>query len=270
MSGFSASWLALREPADRAARAASVIERLTAALSGRERLAIVDLGTGSGSNMRALAPWLPGPQSWLLVDNDPALLEQAQDSSRTLTDRDGRPIAARTMLRDLARPGWEDVLAGADLVTMSALLDLVSADFIARLARAAKGAAVHATLTVDGRMACLPDDPLDAAVFAAFRHHMDGDKGFGPSLGTKAGETAVSQFEAEGFRVERAPADWRIGSDQPALLMALLDGWIEAVRETGQVPKADLTRWAVRRRAEAEAGSLELRVGHVDLLALPF
>jgi hypothetical protein len=269
MSGFSASWLALREPADRVARNAGLIARLTQVLSGRERLAIVDLGTGSGSNMRALAPLLPGQQSWLLVDNDPALLEQAQDSSRTLTDRDGRPLVARTMLRDLAQPGWEDALARADLISMSALLDLVSADFVARLARAATGAVIHATLTVDGRMACLPEDPLDEVMFAAFRHHMDGDKGFGPSLGTQAGEMAASRFEAEGFRVERAPADWHIGADQPALLVALLDGWIEAVRETGQMPEAGLSRWAARRRAEAEAGSLELRVGHVDLLALP-
>lgn len=269
MSGFSASWLALREPADRAARNAGLIALLVEALSVRERLAIVDLGTGSGSNMRALAPLLPGPQSWLLVDNDPALLAHAQESARTLTDRDDRPLVARTVLANLAQPGWEDTVAGADLITMSALLDLVSADFVATLARAAKGAAVHATLTVDGRMACLPVDPLDEAVFAAFRHHMVGDKGFGPSLGTKAGEIAASRFEAKGFRVERAPADWQIGRDQPALLMALLDGWIEAVRETGQVPEADLNRWAERRRAEAAAGSLELRVGHVDLLALP-
>ena len=269
MSGFSASWLALREPADRAARDAGLIARLTEALSGRERLAIVDLGTGSGSNVRALAPLLPGPQSWLLVDNDPLLLAQAHGSAPALRDRDGRPVAARTMLRNLAQPGWEDALAGADLITMSALLDLVSTGFVAGLARAAKGAAIHAALTVDGRMACLPEDPLDEAVFAAFRHHMDGDKGFGPSLGTQAGEMAASRFEAEGFRVERAPADWRIGPDQPGLLRALLDGWIEAVRETGQVPEADLTRWVLRRRAEAEAGSLELRVGHVDLLALP-
>jgi predicted RNA methylase len=269
VSGFSASWLALREPADRAARDVGLIDRLAAALNHRNGLSIVDLGTGSGSNMRALAPLLPGPQSWLLVDNDPALLEQAQDSARTLTDRDGRTLVARTVLANLAQPGWGDVLTGADLITMSALLDLVSEDFIATLARAAKGAAIHATLTVDGRMACLPVDPLDQAVFAAFCYHMDGDKGFGPSLGARAGEMAARRFEAEGFRVEHAPADWQIGPDQPGLLMALLEGWIEAVRETGHVSEADLTRWAKRRRAEAKAGSLELRVGHVDLLALP-
>lgn len=269
MSGFSAAWLALREPADRAARDGGLTDRLAGALAGRKRLAIVDLGTGSGSNIRLLAPRLPGPQEWLLIDNDPALLAAAGASARTLTDRDGRPLAVRSRLHDLSQPGWEDALAGADLVTMSALLDLVSAEFVARLARAAKGSAILAALTVDGGMACLPEDRLDEAVFTAFRHHMAGDKGFGPSLGTRAGEVAASLLEAEGFQVELAPADWHVTRDQPELLAALLEGWIEAVRETGLVADHDLARWAERRRGEAAAGSLELRVGHVDLLALP-
>jgi hypothetical protein len=269
LSGFSASWLALREPADRTARNAGLLDQLAGALAGRESLAIIDLGTGSGANVRALAPLLPGPQNWLLVDNDPLLLASAQGSAGMLRDRDGRPLAVRTVLHDLAQPGWQDALAAADLVTMSALLDLVSTDFIVRLARAAKGAAIHAALTVDGRMACLPDDPLDEAVFAAFRHHMQGDKGFGPSLGTNAAEAAVRHFEAGGYEVTLAPADWRVGDDQPELRAALLESWVEAVRETRLIDEADLLRWARRREVEAAGDSLEVRVGHVDLLALP-
>lgn len=269
MSGFSASWLALREPADRAARDAGLLARLAGALAGRDHVTIVDLGTGSGANVRALAPLLPGPQSWLLIDNDPDLLASAQASAGTLRDRDGRPIEVDTALHDLAQPGWEAALTGADLVAMSALLDLVSTDFLARLARAARGGVLHAALTVDGRMGCRPDDPLDETIFAAFRQHMQGDKGFGPSLGTDAAETAVEALEAEGFTVALAPADWRVGNDLSALRAALLEGWIEAVRETGLISEADLLGWVERRESAAAAGLLELRVGHVDLLALP-
>lgn len=269
MSGFSAAWLAVREPADHAARDAALSARLAGALDGRESLTIVDLGTGSGSNVRALAPLLPGPQHWLLIDNDPFLLARACASARALRDRDGRPVTAAQRLQDLAQPGWQQALAGADLVTMSALLDLVSADFLATLIDAARGATFHAALTVDGRMRCLPEDPLDEAVFAAFRHHMEGDKGFGPSLGARAPQLAASSLAVAGYTVERALADWRVGSGERALAMSLLDGWTKAARETGRVPEAELKRWARRRHMEAATGSLELLVGHVDLLAVP-
>lgn len=265
MTGFTPDWLALREPADHAARSAGLTARLADALAGRDRLTIIDLGCGSGSNLRALAPLLPGPQHWRLIDSDPALLAIA--AAAQIRDRDGQPVALEAHRADLAAPGWEGLCAGADLVTMSALLDLVGADFLARLARLPV-AAIHAVLTVDGRMGCTPPDPLDDAVFAAFRDHMGGDKGFGPALGPAAADVAARMLAGRGFDVATERSDWRIGPEAPALASALLDGWVEAAAATGLVDGAALEVWAKRRKAEIDAGSVELRVGHVDLLAV--
>ena len=52
MSGFSASWLELREPYDRAARNASVIDAVSAALAHQPSVSIVDLACGTGSTFR--------------------------------------------------------------------------------------------------------------------------------------------------------------------------------------------------------------------------
>ena len=70
---FSSTWLTLREPADAAARAAGLVDQL--ALT--PPLVIRDLGCGTGSLGRWLAPLLPGPQHWILQDRDPALLDHA-------------------------------------------------------------------------------------------------------------------------------------------------------------------------------------------------
>src|SRR5438045_3051507 len=52
-------WLTLREPFDAAARS-EVLARSVAAMVPADRpVRIVDLGTGSGSNIRYLAPFLP-------------------------------------------------------------------------------------------------------------------------------------------------------------------------------------------------------------------
>jgi trans-aconitate methyltransferase len=73
----STEWLALREPADAAARAADLVEHLRRALPATDLRVIHDLGCGTGAMARWLAPLLPGPQHWVLHDRDRDLLEVA-------------------------------------------------------------------------------------------------------------------------------------------------------------------------------------------------
>ncbi len=56
MSGFSADWLALRAGADARARDTGLAERLKSHFAGRSALRVLDLGTGTGANLRATAP----------------------------------------------------------------------------------------------------------------------------------------------------------------------------------------------------------------------
>src|SRR5262247_2879505 len=70
VGGFSARWLALREPYDQAARNGAVLDAVAAAFAGASSAAVTDLGCGTGATMRAIAPCLPARQSWRLVDND--------------------------------------------------------------------------------------------------------------------------------------------------------------------------------------------------------
>src|SRR3954451_1767109 len=148
MPRISPGWLALREPADAAARAADLIQHLPAA----ERWVIHDLGAGTGAMARWLAPRVPGPRPWVLHDRDPDLLEIAA------TDLAG----ADTVESDITRLDACD-LAGANLVPPSALLDLLTADELALLVAAGVGAGcpVLLTLSVVGRVELEPSDPLD-------------------------------------------------------------------------------------------------------------
>jgi len=87
VSGFSAEWLARREPHDAAARATELAGLLRTSSSAtrngepaRASRAIVDLGAGSGANLRWLAARLGGEQAWLLVDHDAGLLAAAENA----------------------------------------------------------------------------------------------------------------------------------------------------------------------------------------------
>ena len=265
MSGFSAEWLALREPHDARARNAAVRDAALGSVAGLDPVAIVDLACGSGSTLRALAPLLRARQTWRLVDNDLSLLARAADSARP------ERAQASAMPVDLARD-LEAALDGAvDLVTTTALLDLVSDDWLERLVVecAARRLPLYAALSYDGRVAFAPSDPVDAAMVTAVNAHQRGDKGFGPALGPAAATAAVTRLSAVGYAVTHDSADWVIGPADRDMQTALLDGWAGAAREIGAPLLDDIVGWLTRRRDLVAAGRSTIRVGHIDVFARP-
>lgn len=268
MSGFSAEWLTLREPADLRARNAALREAVARHFAGREAITITDLGCGTGSTVRALTAALPPRQTWRLVDHDDALLAAARERCR---DLQGGTITLEPRRADLASEIEAVIAEPTDLVTTSAFLDLVPTSWIDRLADALarRRLPFHAALTVDGHISCMPEDRDDRAVLAAFRRHQEGDKGLGAALGPAAARAAVAGFEARGYRVAAAPADWRLDGDDAALQAMLLAGWHSAASETGTLERRMLDGWHARRRQAIAAGVSRLRVGHTDIWAVP-
>src|ERR1700690_81108 len=153
MTGFSADWLALREPHDLRARNPAVLNAVVASLAGNTAIRIVDLACGTGSTLRALSPRFAAQQNWRLADNDLSLLARASAMAPLAR------VTFTTVPLDLNRD-LEAALDGPiDLVTTSALLDLVSADWVERLAVEAtvRSVPVYAALsTTDGSNSAPP------------------------------------------------------------------------------------------------------------------
>lgn len=281
MSGFSASWLALREEADHRSRDAGLARMLAGRLRDTNPIRVMDFGAGTGSNLRATAPALQGDQEWVLVDYDPALLEEAArqltawaDEARAIGDglvlvKGGRTIGVSFRIADLNRE-LEPLLAGKpDLVTASALFDLISEGWMARFAAAlaASGASFYTVLTYDGRDDFAPPHPLDRAVIDAFASHQRRDKGFGPAAGPKAAEALATALEAAGFHVETADSPWDLGPGESALTGELITGIAQAVGETGAVSPDALAVWKAFRLTHRTEPGARLVTGHTDILA---
>jgi SAM-dependent methyltransferase len=266
VKGFSADWLALREPADAKARAPELTKRLSAYCAGKEKIRILDLGSGTGSNLRFLAPHLKPAQSWTLVDHDEGLLDLAAEAGKSLS---GVEVACRKL--DLAKDLDRLDLSEVDLVTASALMDLVSAEWFDRLAATCRpaGCAVFFVLTYDGVMELKPSDRMDPLVRELFNRHQGEDKGFGPALGPEAPKHMARALIAKGLRVETAPSDWIIAAGERELHLALLEGFLAAAEEIGPARGEELRDWAARRRGLAARPDARLRVGHEDLFAFP-
>jgi hypothetical protein len=257
----SPRWLELREAADAAARSRELVDRLRGRAPAGPWL-VHDLACGSGAMGRWLAPLLSGPQHWVLHDRDPDLL--------ALAVVDTQAVTVETRVSDITRLGADD-LAGATLVTASALLDLLAQDELTALIRVCSGAGcpVLLALSVTGRVQLLPPDPFDARIAAAFDEHQRRSTSRGRLLGPGALDAAVEGFRARGAEVFVEPSPWRLGAGESELAAEWLTGWVDAAceQEPELAPEAELYRR--RRLREAEAGVLAVTVGHADLLVLP-
>jgi hypothetical protein len=285
MSGFSDTWLRLREPVDAASRDGSLVASLGRRLA--QPIHVLDLATGTAANLRYLSPLLGRAQTWQLIDHDQALLdaiparlfEWSRDRGASLHDTaDGFRIdgpacvcEVRCQRRDLAkRLSAIDVPRGS-LVTAAALLDLVSGSWLADFAEHCRAscAPVLLALTYNGEIRFEPSDPDDALVLALVNRHQSTDKGFGPALGPAAAARAVELFEHCGYYVETAQSDWRLGPQDRQLQRALLEGWIGAAIEMAPEQANVLGHWAERRNERVASGRSMLVVGHTDLVGWP-
>jgi hypothetical protein len=248
----------------------------------------LDLATGTGANVRYLADEdkVDGPQHWTMVDHDQALLDRVpvrmsawaaarggvlvQEHAGLRLLRSGRPDSTFMPLHaELRTLDHQELFAGCDLVSASALLDLVSESWLRRLAERCRvaGAAVLFALTYDGRLECSPAEPEDGLVRDLVNRHQRTDKGFGPALGPAAVDCCEQVLAALGYRVETDHSDWLLLPVMSELQRHLIDGWTEAAIGIAPDQAAVLQQWRTRRLEHVEGHRSELTVGHRDLAA---
>ena len=260
------SWLALREPADAAARASDLVEEIRRGLPAGRPLVIHDLACGTGATLRWLAPQLPGPQHWVNYDLDADLLAEVQKAPAVLA-ADGSTVTAETRCRDVTHLDDTD-LRDATLVTSSALLDLLSADQLRRLVRRcnAAGCPVLFTLTVTGAVDITPSHPVDELVTAAFNDHQRRTVAGRRLLGPDAAPAAARLFADAGRDVVTRPSPWQLPATSRALTGEWLRGRLAAACEQDGGLAMRTDGYVEERLDAAAAGRLRIVVGHTDLL----
>ncbi len=276
MSGFSPEWLALREPVDHRSRASMLASLVKRHFGPKGRVSVVDIGCGTGSNLRATSALLPNEQDWTLIDYDPVLLATARERLRAWAEHaevngdtlhltvGSRRLTVRFREADLNKDLNRALGDAPDLVTASAFFDLCSAQFICGFAEAVakRKAAFYTVLTYNGEQGWGPMHAADSALLEAFKMHQLGDKGFGAAAGWQAPKVLREAFEAQSYIVEEGDSPWRLGKDERQLIADLATGFAGAAAEIGIIDHATLEEW----RKVVRTAAL---VGHTDTLALP-
>lgn len=291
-SQFTADWLSLRETVDASSRSQALVDALASWLSENQQRAepsllteasspitLADLGCGRGSNSQFIAPRLYADQRWMLIDHDPTLLNEAYSRTSQLNTGKGEPLQVEThcvSLKQLDHPA----LTHCDVVTASALIDLVSQEWIdalaAQCAKHRQALLITLSITGDWYFTSAQQQPLndldDRWIGELFNAHQSRDKGLGGALGGAAHSALAKAMADHGYRVNEVETPWRLAAGKPAqypLMCALIEGWASAANE--QAPEAALriAQWRDERLGLVAKGEIGIWVGHRDLLALP-
>ncbi len=264
----ASDWLSLRRPADHAARRPTLpalqrlSQHLSADLGDSGSISVLDLGAGTGSNLAWLGPRLDVPQAWTLIDRDEDLLRLAPV----------KPSAQVVSVRRLAAE--LDEVAAAQLrddvpilVTCSAVLDVLTTAQVESLCQriAETGVTALFSLSVTGRVDITPGMSLDDRIDAIFNAHQQRDGLAGP------GATSVARgvLLAAGFDVEVIATPWELGPHDAVLAERYLkDRVASAVEHDPSLAKSSRA-WLSSRLQELREGTLTVRVGHEDLVAIP-
>ena len=270
---FSAGWLAMREAFDARSRSRALAQRFADVLPTSPR--VLELGAGTGSLFRWLAPIIRRDQHWVWLDHDAAHLAHGlratarwalrlgyaarlEPQRLTLGTRCGE-WTVETRVHDLHDAALLPVDV-SDAVACSALLDLFSGQWIGELLRRVGTRPFYAAINVTGCDRIQPRDRNDALVW----------RGYTTSQPHRAGPHApmlVRQFcDQFDLPFESASSDWHIPAHHRAMLHQMLDFISEAARRSMLQQRRQIDVWEQRRRAAVRAQRLTLHIAHCDLL----
>jgi SAM-dependent methyltransferase len=288
MNDALAQWLALRERADTAARAERLTRTVARAVAAHDPVRVLDLATGTGANIRYLVARLgKARQHWLAVDRSAALLEQllagmsawgtargyivTRNAAGCFIESEHLACQIETRQLDLGNLDATGLFDDRHLVTASALLDLVSEQWLRSLAARCRdtGATGLFTITYNGSSSSVPNEPEDHMVLELFNRHQRTDKGLGgPAAGPDAAACAARCFADMGYHIDRERSDWTIDARDTALQRELIEGWAYAATEIAPDATSTIASWRTRRLQHVEAGRSRLMVGHEDIAAV--
>jgi len=290
MSSFSAEWLSLREPIDHRSRNQALqakvlnyLEQVKTVEPGS--LHVTDLGSGTGSNLRALAPHLSSLQYWTLVDYDQTLLNVARSTLLAWSDsetdvpviesldassmlvkplsilKQNKTIIVKFKCINLLNDYPAVLNEPTDLITAAAFFDLVAEPWLVKFCTFLTKP-LYTVLTYNGIEKWSPPEIIDAEILNDFHQHQRTDKGFGCALGPAAAKCLQSLLDDQHFTTICAPSPWTLNHQDRTLIQQLTMGTARAVREIHTIPLTNINQWE---QSRMQASHCE--IGHIDIFS---
>ncbi len=281
------TWLEHRYDCDVQARNASIEKKLLSFFKPHESvLHIVDVGSGTGTNVCYYFDKLNHQQEWTLIERHDPLLQAARKRLRKFADKQGyswneqsdqvqlvdknKKATIRFVTGDVNHIETLTDLEEADVLVANAFFDLISFDQFDALVKklAQHNVAFLSTLNYY-ETSFYPFLEEDHQIMRWYHMHMKRPQPFGIAMGSDCCEEMLDLLTKHHLMIEQESSQWHLKRGNTTMQHYILHFIENALAELNLTTDEQnlLNRWLNTRKEQLHDRTLEIIVDHNDIFA---
>ena len=282
-------WLAHRFTCDAEARHPGIEHQFLAFFEQHQTpLKVVDVGSGTGANVRYYFDRIPHEQEWILIEQNEQLRDeccrslvafaqergyhwQQQDGTFLLTD-DQKTATVQLMSGRIEHIEQLADLARTDVVTANAVFDLLSFEQFDTLVGKLVQHEVCLLATLNYyETSFLPFSEEDHRFMRWYHMHMKRPQPTGIAMGPDCSEEMLDLLAQHHMMIEQEGSQWHLKKNATTMHHYLLHFIEHAVAELSLSAdeQRDFDTWLTHRKSLCRQRQLEIIVDHSDIFAYP-
>ena len=159
-----------------------------------------------------------------------------------------------------------------DIISLSAMLDILSKKFIKRLFdQISSDKVIYLSLCFDGKISWKRATIYDKYITSKFNNHQLSKKSLGDSLGSLGIKTIKNLALKKGFEIKISDSSWNIDArdqDHKNFQIMYLKTIYKALNKDSFTDNNILKEWYEQRLININIGKENIKVGHQDILIL--
>lgn len=285
---FDIDWLKERYPYDVEARNKELETKVLKELSNKEKVTIVDVGAGTGSNCLYFVEQLNQSQKWYLVEQNELLSNATVRRLREYAayhkydyEKKKKGIKITSLTKTI-----EVILVNDSILNIEKLIDLKKVDLVIantafeqfskqqfdELAQVLiqYKKSFYATLNYQ-QMAFEPEDPFDDVFINLYNDYKERPQVKGKVMGKNASRLMLDVFESADWKTEEQESTWRVEQNDIKMHYYLLNFMENALAEMKleENKQHNFAKWVQRKKDLIITRRQQLEIYHTDIFVKP-
>ncbi len=286
--GFETGWLNERFQFDNAARNQKVEHAFLDHFKEKQKITIVDIGSGTGANCLYFFEKLKQDQQWFFIEKDSRLVEPTFERLKTYANHQGYDFQSKEKsLKIIADSKEINILIindsffklsqlvdldKVDVVMAAAVFDLLSTDQFIKLVDSIFSREIALLTTMNySEMYFYPELDLDKKFITLYESHMNRQQRFGKGMGKGCSPFFERYLTERNYNFTKGSSSWNIDKKAFEMHNYLLGFMEKSIGELLENPEEKILfdQWLSEKRTLSQNQLLTIEVEHFDFFIPP-